>query len=416
MPRADSNATHARTSTCSAMCCAMCCALGRAQVAAAPLLTSSAAHRLLPHLLRFAVLALTACGVGLNLACADTAVFAELCWNPSTLEQAEARIHRMGQKASHVSVYYLVGGMEKEDSLDNVMFMALVRKSRAAARAVDGGELPDDLGGVAVHYPQPHSSQPAALSQPPRLSGGDALGGGELGGGSGAATPSVDAPPRWADVAVGNAAGKRRVCEDAGNDVKLRSVRPCVAAGMSAAEPMQLSDSDDDVMDNDVKVATHATSSEVSSGGSSGKANAADKAATEETTPLAAVPVVAAPVVAAPVADDRPLCQYGSKCYRKNPMHLAQYRHDSNSSSNRNIANDTRAVQPRPEAAVGMGTGGLGSRGGRGGGPRVSPYFAAAGTAAAPAAARVAPAAPSGSGGVEQVVDLISDEDEPAVK
>ena len=37
---------------------------------------------------RFALLALTACGVGLNLSCADTAVFSELCWNPATLEQA----------------------------------------------------------------------------------------------------------------------------------------------------------------------------------------------------------------------------------------------------------------------------------------------------------------------------------------
>jgi SNF2 family DNA or RNA helicase len=37
---------------------------------------------------RFAILAITACGVGLNLAVADTACFAELCWSPSTLEQA----------------------------------------------------------------------------------------------------------------------------------------------------------------------------------------------------------------------------------------------------------------------------------------------------------------------------------------
>eukprot|EP00966_Prymnesium_polylepis_P002652 60927-Prymnesium_polylepis.1 len=96
---------------------------------------------------RFAVLALTACGVGLNLACADTAVFAELCWNPSTLEQAEARIHRMGQQATHVNVYYLLGG-DEEDGPDNAMFGALVRKSRDAARAVDGGALPDDLGAV----------------------------------------------------------------------------------------------------------------------------------------------------------------------------------------------------------------------------------------------------------------------------
>ena len=136
-------------------------------------------------------------------------------------------------------------------------------------------------------------------------------------------------------------------------------------------------------------------------------------------------------MAAAPVANDRPLCQYGSKCYRKNPIHLAQYRHDSNSiSSNSNVANDARAVPLRPEAAAGMGRGGVGSRGGRGGAPRVSPYFAAgarapeppapAGTGtgtgtgtrlvAAPAAAAAVPAA-GGSDSVEQIVDLISDED-----
>ena len=47
---------------------------------------------------RVALLAVQACGAGLNLNQADTVVFAELCWTPSTLEQAEARIHRMGQQ------------------------------------------------------------------------------------------------------------------------------------------------------------------------------------------------------------------------------------------------------------------------------------------------------------------------------
>ena len=62
-----------------------------------------------PHC-RYAVLALTACGQGLNLAMADTVVFAELCWSPALLEQAEARAHRMGQTAAHVSMYYLLAG------------------------------------------------------------------------------------------------------------------------------------------------------------------------------------------------------------------------------------------------------------------------------------------------------------------
>ena len=63
---------------------------------------------------RFALLALTACGQGLNLAVADTAVFAELCWSPATLEQAEARVHRMGQASNHVNIYFLTAGEGKD--------------------------------------------------------------------------------------------------------------------------------------------------------------------------------------------------------------------------------------------------------------------------------------------------------------
>ena len=66
-----------------------------------------------------------------QLACADTAVFAELCWN-RPLEQAEARIHRMGQKASHVNVYYLTAG-EGDKSPDSAMFGALVKSRGVGA-------------------------------------------------------------------------------------------------------------------------------------------------------------------------------------------------------------------------------------------------------------------------------------------
>ena len=86
---------------------------------------------------RIALLALASCGVGLNLTCADCAVFAELCWNPATLEQAEARIHRIGQQASHVNVYYLLGG-DTADSIDRVMFGAhQISRPRGAALPTD---------------------------------------------------------------------------------------------------------------------------------------------------------------------------------------------------------------------------------------------------------------------------------------
>ena len=81
------------------------------------------------------VLALQACGVGLNLAVADICVFAELCGYPSALEQAEARVHRMGQTAGSVFIYYLVAG--EDDSPDAIMFNALASKADTLGRVLD---------------------------------------------------------------------------------------------------------------------------------------------------------------------------------------------------------------------------------------------------------------------------------------
>ena len=55
--------------------------------------------------------------------------------NESALEQAEARVHRMGQ-CSGVLIYYLVAG--GSDSPDSIMFNALSRKADTASRVLDG--------------------------------------------------------------------------------------------------------------------------------------------------------------------------------------------------------------------------------------------------------------------------------------
>jgi len=84
---------------------------------------------------------LTSCSHGLNLTAADTVVFAELCWSPSAIEQAEARVHRLGQSSSHVAIHYLCAAKPDEQ-----MFGSLVRKTARTARVVDGGATIDSLG------------------------------------------------------------------------------------------------------------------------------------------------------------------------------------------------------------------------------------------------------------------------------
>lgn len=100
---------------------------------------------------RVALLAVQACGAGLNLNQADTVVFAELCWTPSTLEQAEARVHRMGQQRSTLVYYLTAGGL---DSPDAIMFNALNKKADAVARVVDGAEARGALRGASLQTPK----------------------------------------------------------------------------------------------------------------------------------------------------------------------------------------------------------------------------------------------------------------------
>ena len=47
--------------------------------------------------IRVAILSISACSVGMTLTSATTVVFSELIWTPSMMQQAEDRVHRIGQ-------------------------------------------------------------------------------------------------------------------------------------------------------------------------------------------------------------------------------------------------------------------------------------------------------------------------------
>lgn len=110
------------------------------------------------------LLSLQACGAGLNLAVADRVVFAELCWAPADLEQAEARAHRIGQAHAQVTCYYLLacpaGARNPQaPSPDEIMFDTLQNKATTIDLVVDGGavDAASTMRG-AQHEPAPPRS------------------------------------------------------------------------------------------------------------------------------------------------------------------------------------------------------------------------------------------------------------------
>lgn len=82
---------------------------------------------------RVAVLSITACCEGLTMTAAGLVIFAELYWVPGTLEQAEARAHRIGTKHTKVIVEFLV----VPGSPDDLIFRQLERKKRDTASVLD---------------------------------------------------------------------------------------------------------------------------------------------------------------------------------------------------------------------------------------------------------------------------------------
>lgn len=93
-----------------------------------------------------AVSTIYAVTTGINLVNFDTIIFVGLDWVPSTLLQAEARIHRIGQNNACL-IYYLVG----EQSIDEIVRSQVINRLEIFEQAIgsEDSQLRSDLRGVS---------------------------------------------------------------------------------------------------------------------------------------------------------------------------------------------------------------------------------------------------------------------------
>jgi hypothetical protein len=87
---------------------------------------------------RLIVCSLDAAGVGITLTAASNVAFLEMGWTPAAHEQAEDRVHRIGQHNA-VTAWYLLAA----DTIDE-RIAAVVERKRRLVRAASDGTLLDD--------------------------------------------------------------------------------------------------------------------------------------------------------------------------------------------------------------------------------------------------------------------------------
>jgi len=81
-----------------------------------------------------------AAGVGITLTAASSTCFIELPWTVGETDQAEDRVHRIGQEAENVNAYYLLA----EDTIEIEIAELLDEKRKVTSAVLDGVDVEDD--------------------------------------------------------------------------------------------------------------------------------------------------------------------------------------------------------------------------------------------------------------------------------
>jgi SWI/SNF-related matrix-associated actin-dependent regulator of chromatin subfamily A-like protein 1 len=88
---------------------------------------------------RLAICNIEAAGLGIDLFAANSTLSLEYLWKPAPHDQFEARVHRIGQDASAVNAYYMIG----VDTVMEIIAELIDEKRKVIDAIVDGRETED---------------------------------------------------------------------------------------------------------------------------------------------------------------------------------------------------------------------------------------------------------------------------------